>query len=80
MKLLSNTASNNNNEISDSAVEYLIFKPRLQIKVIAVIAKNKLSWNIHRSDQGIGTLGYFYTTTDSFCAATIIIPDQSSGQ
>ena len=48
-------------------------------KVIAVIAKNKLSWNIHRSDQGIGTLGYFYTTTDSFCAATIIIPDQASG-
>ena len=79
MKLLSNTTSNNNNEISDSAVEYLIFKPRLQIKVIAVIAKNKLSWNIHRSDQGTGT-GYFYTTTDSFCAATIIIPDQSSGQ
>ena len=47
--------------------------------MIAVIAKNKLSWNIHRSDQGIGTLGYFYTTTDSFCAATIIIPDQASG-
>lgn len=31
--------------------------------MIAEIAKNKLSWNIHRSDQGIGTLGYFYATT-----------------
>ena len=30
MKLLSNTTSNNNNEISDSAVEYWSFKPRLQ--------------------------------------------------
>ena len=47
--------------------------------MIAVIAKNKLSWNIHRDDQGIGTLGYFYTKTDSFCATTKIIPDQSSG-
>ena len=30
MKLLSNTTSNNNNKISDSAVEYWGFKPRLQ--------------------------------------------------
>ena len=27
---VSNTTSNNNNKISDSAVEYRIFKPRLQ--------------------------------------------------
>ena len=27
---VSNTTSSNNNEISDSAVEYWIFKPRLQ--------------------------------------------------
>ena len=44
-----------------------------------MIAKNKLSWNVHRSDQRIKTLGYVTLTPDNFWAATKVIPDRASG-